>query len=173
MCLAGACAHVLDGALKQIGEQLPLFFRESRHHSGFIVIDGAVDPVVALFAFGQNEDPLDPPVIRVCLQTDELLLLQPGENTGYCRMAQMEFVFNVPGAKRLPDVGKIPQYAALGGGKIHLFQLRGHGLIGTPVQGAGQMAKVEIHRYTPPKLKCSMLHISLAQAGEICNGFGK
>ena len=61
-------------------------------------------------------------------------------------MAQLEFRFDIPGAGGLLLVGQVAHDVALGGGKLHLFQSAGHGLVGTPVQDPQHMSVVVVQK---------------------------
>ena len=131
---AGIAAHIGDCAAQQ-GKKLFFFrFREAPDHLGFRFPDGAVDPFGKFPALGQKMDPLAPAVRFIGAEFDEILLFQPGQQAGDRGVAQVEFLFNVPGTGGTFPVGDEAQDGALGGGQVVVHQRLGHPLVGAPVK---------------------------------------
>lgn len=142
MMAAGGAAHVGNGAFEKIVKKCLFLLREALKHSRFGSTDGLMDPVVALPAFFQNEDPLAAAVFFVGADFDEAFFLQPGQKTGDGGMAQVEFRLNIPGAGRCFPVGEEAENGPLGGCQIHLRQRAGNGLIRAPVKHPNVMTKL-------------------------------
>jgi len=164
-------AHIDDGPLKKGGEQLPFLRGEILHQFFLIAENNAVHGFMALDALGKNIDPLAAAVNRVRAQLQEALLLQTGQKAGDSGVAQAQGGFNIPGTGGLGLPGQITHDVALCCGELHFFQSVGYGLVHTPVQDPQKMA---IMRGQIDHLqKCSLLPISVAQAGAGCKGLRK
>ena len=140
----------LTGSLQQGAKRCLLLLTEALHKLVFVAENDLVQSVLAVYALGQDIDPLAPPVCRVPAQLHKALLLQPGQKAGHRGMAQVEGLFQIPGAGGLGVGGKIAHDLPLSGGKLHSLQSSGHILIGAPVENPHQMPDICVQRKSPP-----------------------
>ena len=143
---AGIAAHINDCAVEKGVELFFFCVCEIPDHLGFRFPDGVVDLRDELPAPWQKMDPFAPAVGFVGAKSDEIFLLQPGQQAGNRGVAQVEFFFDVPGAGRTFPVGDVAQNGTLGGGQIEVHQSLGHALVGTPVKNPDIVAEVSIQK---------------------------
>ena len=138
--MTGYNTHIGNSSVQKSGELLFFFFCEILNQQGFDAENGLMHGLKAFLSFGLDENALAPAIFRIRIQLNEPFLLQPGQKTGYCGMAQMEFSLNIPGTGRFLLIGKESHNPALGGSEIHFLQGGGHGLVSTPMQDTDIMA---------------------------------
>ena len=144
--VTGVAAHIGDCAAQKGAELFYFCLREALNHLGFYFQNGAMDSLCKFPALGQKVNPFAPAVGFVGLKLDEILLFQPGQQTGNCGVAQVEFLLNIPGAGGTFPVGDIAQNGALRGSQVKMHQCLSHPLVGAPVEDSDIVAEVPFQK---------------------------